>query len=154
MGTPVSAGPVLFAYDGTELAGFAITRAATQLATPADALVVCVWQPADVGFSPVGGQHFDADQAVEVRAAAEQTAAHGAELAEQVGFSARALAVEAAPIWKGLIAAAEEHGAGVIVLGAHRHGALAGRLLGHVTPAVLAHSAASVLIVHPPAGAL
>ena len=51
---PESTGPVVFAYDGSELAGYAIAHAATQLMTPRDALVVCVWQPADVGFTPVG----------------------------------------------------------------------------------------------------
>lgn len=141
--------PVLFGYDGSELAGFAIAYAATQLATARGALVVCVWQPADVGFQPVGGQRFDADQATQVRAAAEETAAHGAKLAEQAGFSARGLAVEAAPIWKGIVTSAEAEGAGLIVLGAHRHGAI-GRLLGHVTPAVLAHFSSSVLVVHQP----
>jgi hypothetical protein len=51
-GAPMSARPVVFAYDGSELAAFAIERAATQLAPGRDALVVCVWQPADVGFTP------------------------------------------------------------------------------------------------------
>jgi nucleotide-binding universal stress UspA family protein len=138
---------VVFGYDGSELAAFAIKHAATQLATPRDALVVCVWQPADVGFTPVGGQHFDADRATEVRAAAEETAAHGAGLATKAGFSARGLAVEAAPIWQGIITAAEDEGASLIVLGAHRHGPV-GRLLGHVTPAVLARFSSSVLVVH------
>jgi nucleotide-binding universal stress UspA family protein len=140
---------VVFGYDGSELAAFAINRAATQLATPQDALVVCVWQPADVGFMPVGGQHFDADKATEVRAAAEEVAAHGAKLAEQAGFSARGLAVEASPIWQGIVAAAEHEGASLVVLGAHRHGPL-GRLLGHVTPAVLTHFSSSVLVIHQP----
>jgi nucleotide-binding universal stress UspA family protein len=144
-----SHGPVLFGYDGSELAAFAITQAATQLATPREALVVCVWQPADVGFTPVGGQHFDADQATQVRAAAEQTAAHGAELARKAGFEARGVAVEASPIWKGIISTAADEGASLIVLGAHRHGAV-GRLLGHVTTGVLAHFPSSVLVVHQP----
>ena len=142
-------GPVLFGYDGSELAEFAITQAASQLATPREAVVVCVWQPADVGFTPVGGQHFDADQATEVHAAAEKTAAHGADLARKAGFDARPLAVEASPIWKGIVTAAEDEGASLIVLGAHRHGAV-GRLLGHVTTGVLAHFPSSVLVVHQP----
>jgi nucleotide-binding universal stress UspA family protein len=150
MGAPEPAGPIVFGYDGSELAGFAIGHAATLLTTPRDAVVVCVWQPVDVGFQPVGGQDFDADQAVDVQAAAERTAAHGAELAEQAGFSARAKAVEASPTWQGIVSAAEDEAAGVIVLGAHQHGALAGRLLGHVTPSVLAHFTGSVLVVHQP----
>ena len=76
------AGPVLFAYDGSELAAFAIAQAAAQLAPRRDALVVCVWQPVEVGFTPTDAKHFDADRATEVRQAAEQTAAHGASLAD------------------------------------------------------------------------
>jgi nucleotide-binding universal stress UspA family protein len=143
-------GPVVFAYDGSELAGHAITYAAAQLSTPREAVVVCAWQPADVGFTPVGGQHFDADKATEVRAAAEQTAAHGAELARQVGFTARSLAIEAAPIWKGILKAADEEGASLIVLGAHRHGTLSAHLLGHVSTTVLSRCSAAVLVVHQP----
>ena len=45
-------GRCCFAYDGSELAAFAIAQAAAQLAPRRDALVVCVWQPVDVGFTP------------------------------------------------------------------------------------------------------
>jgi nucleotide-binding universal stress UspA family protein len=143
------ANPVIFAYDGTELAEYAITRAATQLATPQDALVVCVWQPADVGFTPTREQHFDADSAAAVHRAAEETAAHGAELANAAGFRAQSVAVEAAPTWKGIIRTAEEYSASVIVIGSHRHGGLVGHLVGSVASAVVTHSpGSSVLVVH------
>ena len=148
MAVPESTGPVVFAYDGSELAGFAIEHAAVQLATPRDALVVCVWQPADVGFTPVGGQHFDADQATEVRKAAEETAAHGAALARTAGFRARIMAVEKAPTWKGIVTTAEQQGASLIVLGAHRRGGIVRELLGQVSSAVVAHAPCSVLVVH------
>lgn len=147
--TPVTTiGPVLFAYDGCDLARFAIEQAGLQLAPGREALVVCVWQPADVGFLPVGGRHLNAAQATEVRAAAEETAAHGAALAEKAGFRARSMAVETAPTWKGIVKVAEEHGAGLIVLGSHRRTGLAGHLFGSVAGAVVAHSAFSVLVVH------
>ena len=148
MAAAETTGPVLFAYDGSELAGYAITHAAAQLATPRDALVVCVWQPADVGFTPVGGQNFDADQATAVRKAAEETAAQGAALAQEAGFRARVLAVEESPTWKGIVKTAEQEDASLIVLGAHRHGGLVSHLLGHVTTAVVAHAPCSVLVVH------
>src|SRR4051812_10508751 len=86
-------GPVLFAYDGCQLAGCAIEQAGKQLATGRDALVVCVWQPAGVGFLPVGDERFDAANATEVHAAAEKTAAHGASLAEKAGFRAESVTV-------------------------------------------------------------
>jgi nucleotide-binding universal stress UspA family protein len=141
-------GPVMLAYDGSALAEFAIERAALELAPGRDALVVCVWQPAEVGFVPVGGRQFDADAATEVRSAAEETAAHGASLAERAGFRSESIAVEAAPTWKGLVEKAEERGASLIVLGSHRRTGLTGHLLGSVAAAVASHSARSVLIVH------
>ncbi len=144
--TVVARGQVLLAYDGTELAGNAIQRAAAQLGPGRCALVVCVWQPADVGFTPADGEHFDADQATEVRRAAERTAAHGAWLAEEAGFRAESIAVEAAPTWQGIVRAADEHGASLIVLGPHRRSGLLGHLQGSVAAAVIAHSDVPVMV--------
>ncbi len=143
-----SPGPVLFAYDGSELAEFAIEQAAVQLAPGRDALVVCVWQPVDVGFVPVGERHFNAAAANEVREAAEETATHGASLAESAGFRPRSLAVEAAPTWRGIVDAAEQLQASLIVLGSHRRTGAMGKLLGSVAAATVAHSPTSVLVVH------
>ena len=141
-------GPVLFAYDGSELAEFAIEQAGGQLAPGRDAVVVCVWQPADVGFLPVGGRELDAAQAGEVRKAAEETAAYGATLAERAGFRSASVAIEAAPTWKGLVKAAEDHEASLIVLGSHRRSGVVGHLLGSVASAVVSRAAISVLVVH------
>jgi nucleotide-binding universal stress UspA family protein len=138
--------PVLFAYDGTDLADNAIHCAARELGPGRCALVVCVWQPADVGFTPTDQQHFDADKAQEVRRAAERTAAHGASLAEQAGFRAESIAVEAAPTWQGIVRAADEHGASLIVLGPHRRSGLLGHLQGSVANAVIAHSDIPVMV--------
>jgi nucleotide-binding universal stress UspA family protein len=147
-GATAPAGPVLFAYDGSELAALAIEQAGQQLASGRDALVLCVWQPADVGFVPTSKRHFDANQASEVKSAAEETAAHGASLAEKAGFRAQSMAVKAAPTWKGIVETAEEHNASLIVLGSHRRRGLVGHLLGSVASAVVTHSASSVLVVH------
>jgi nucleotide-binding universal stress UspA family protein len=144
-------GPVLFAYDGSELAQLGIEEAGRQLAPGRQALVLCVWQPGDVGFEPVGDGHFDAANAAEVREAAEQTAAHGVALAQQAGFQATGMATQGAPTWKSIVAAATEHGVSLIVLGSHRRTGLAGHLLGSVAAEVAAHSTSSVLIVHRPA---
>jgi nucleotide-binding universal stress UspA family protein len=141
-------GPVLFAYDGSDLASLAIEQAARQLAPGRDALVVCVWQPGDVGFLPTGQRQFDAANAVEVRTAAEETAAHGASLAAGAGFRPESVAIEAAPSWKGLVEVAEEREASLIVLGSHHRKGLGRHLLGSVAAAVAAHARSSVLIVH------
>ena len=143
----VTAGPVLFGYDGSELARLAIEQAGRELVPGREALVLCVWQPADVGFIPVEGRHFDAQDASEVEKAAQETAAQGALLAEQAGFRAASLTVNAAPTWKGIVEAADDRKASLIVLGAHRRRGLVGHLLGSVTAAVVVHSAVSVLVV-------
>jgi nucleotide-binding universal stress UspA family protein len=140
-------GTVLFAYDGSELAQFAIEEAGRQLAPGREALVLCVWQPADVGFVPVADRHFDAQNASEVQQAAEETAAHGASLAERAGFRPQSLAVNVAPTWKGIVTVAEEHQVSLIVLGPHRRSGVIGHLSGSVTAAVIAHSAVPVLVV-------
>ncbi len=140
--------PILFAYDGSALAALAIERAGQELATSRDALVLCVWQPADVGFEPVTSRLFDVDAANEVRRAAEETADFGAALARDAGFRAHGLAAEAAPTWKGIVLVAQTHHIGVIVLGAHRRTGLVGHLLGSVTTAVLSHADCSVFVVH------
>ena len=145
--TTTQDGPVLFAYDGSELATYAIAEAARQLSSKRDALVVCVWQPVEVGFTPVDDAHVDADRAVDVRRAAERTAAHGATLATDAGFSAQSLAVEATPTWKGIVDAAQEYDASLIVLGPHRRSGLLGHLEGSVAAAVVAHSTTPVLAI-------
>jgi nucleotide-binding universal stress UspA family protein len=95
-------------------------------------------------------QHFDADQASQVQTAAEEVAARGATLAERAGFRSRSRAVEAAPTWKGIVETAAEHKVSLIVLGSHRRRGLEKYLLGSVAAAVVAHSEASVLVVHQP----
>jgi nucleotide-binding universal stress UspA family protein len=149
-------GPVLLAYDGSELAAQAVKEAGAQLAAgpravdgryAVDALVLCVWQPVDVGFIPSSQRHFDPASAAEVKQAAEETAAYGASLAAEAGFHSHSLAIEASPIWQGIIQAAQEHHASLIVLGSHHRSGLTGHLIGSVAAEVSAHSHSPVLIV-------
>jgi nucleotide-binding universal stress UspA family protein len=144
-------GPVVFAYDGSDLAKFAIEQAARQLTPGREALVLTVWHPFDVGFAPAGAVRFDAADITDVRDAAEHTAAAGAALAQAAGFNARSAAAEATPTWKGVVNVADEHDSSLIVLGSHGRTGLAGVLIGSVAEAVAAHSRRAVLIVHRPA---
>jgi nucleotide-binding universal stress UspA family protein len=141
-------GPVVFAYDGSTLAKAAIDEAGRLLGTGRHALVLTVWQPFDVGFVPPSEVRLNATETPEVKRAAERTAAEGASLAEVAGFRSRSLAIEAAPIWKGIVELADERDASLIVLGSHGRTRLIDVLLGSVARAVAAHSRRSVLIVH------
>jgi nucleotide-binding universal stress UspA family protein len=141
-------GPIVFAYDGSELAKLAIDEAAHQLAPGRAALVLTVWQPFDVGFIPADDIRIDAAQISDVKHAAEHTAAEGASRAQAAGFDARTAVAEATPTWKGIVKAADEHDASLIVLGSHGRNGFAGALIGSVAEAVAAHSRRTVLITH------
>ena len=147
-GTIDGSAPVLFAYDGSELAGHAITEASRQLRAGRNAVVLTIWEPFDVGFLPVDGEAFDAAGADEVKVAAEKTASQGASLAEAAGFRAEIMTAEAAPTWKGIIDAADSRDASLIVLGSHGRSGVTGLIVGSVASAVAAHARRSVLIVH------
>jgi nucleotide-binding universal stress UspA family protein len=141
-------GPVLFAYDGSDLARLAIGEAGRQLEPGRDAVVLTVWRPFGVGFIPPPKVKFDAAASDEVRKAAEETAAQGASMAQAAGFPAQSLAVKEATTWKGIARVADERDASLIVLGSHGKSGLGGIFLGSVAGSVAAHSGRTVLIVH------
>lgn len=141
-------GPIVFAYDGSDLAKLAISEAGDLLGPGRDAIAVTVWQPFDVGFVPTTGLQLDANEVEQVKKAAADTAAEGASLAEAAGFSARSAEVEASPTWKAVVEFADDRDARLIVLGSHGRSGIAGMVLGSVAGAVAAHCKRSVLITH------
>jgi nucleotide-binding universal stress UspA family protein len=145
--------PVIFAYDGTDLAKNAIAQAGKLLGPGRDAIVVTVWQRFDLGFIPSGDADLDTADGVQVRKAAERTAAEGSALAEAAGFRSRGAEIEVAPTWQGIVEFADQHDACVIVLGSHGRTGLIDVLLGSVAREVAAHSQRTVLIVHDRAAA-
>jgi nucleotide-binding universal stress UspA family protein len=148
----VNDGPIVVAYDGSDLGRLAIEQAERLLRADRQLVIVCVWQPFDVGFVPADGSSLNADHAPAVRAAALRTAEHGAELARELGFQAQAVEREASPIWKGIAEVADERDAAAIVLCAHCHGRFGGLLSGSVTSSVTAHTERTVIIAHPHSG--
>ena len=146
--SPNDLGPVVFAYDGSELAKLAIEEAGRQLESGRDAIVLTVWRPFAVGFIPPQDVKFDAAATEQVRKAAEGTAAEGVSMAQAAGFRAHSVQVEEAPAWKAIARVADDYDAGLIVLGSHGKSGFPGIFLGSVAGAVAAHSGRSVLIVH------
>ena len=141
-------GPVLFSYDGSDLARLAFEEAGRQLRPGRDAVVLTVWRPFVVGFIPPPGVEFDAAASDEVRKAAEEPAAQGVSMAHTAGFRAQSLALTEAPTWKGIARVADDRDASLIVLGSHGKSGLTGVFIGSVAGAVAAHSGRNVLIVH------
>lgn len=147
--TVSATGPVIFAYDGSDTAAFAIEAASAQLGTDRDAIVACVWRPVDVCFKPVPGRRLRSCVAKEVERAAHETAAAGVALARRHGFRACARTIEAAPTFKGLITLADEWECPLIVLGARPRTGLLHRT-GSVAGATMSHFPRSVLVIRKP----
>jgi nucleotide-binding universal stress UspA family protein len=143
------AGPVLFAYDGSEQAKAAIRAAAQQLVPGRDAIVLTVWEPLaafSIGAPISAASEIEAGLETEAR----KTAGDGARLARAVGFGARPMVASGLPVWRTLIEAADEHDAGIVVMGSHGRTGISLVLMGSVATAVARHAARPVLIVHPP----
>ena len=147
--TPNRQHPILFAYDGSDEAKAAIREAAAQLRPSSRALVLTVWQPqpsAALPFASGAGPPADLEERLEQEARRE--AEKGVALARSVGFDATALVERGIPVWNGIVQAADDHDASVIVMGSHGRTGLAPALLGSVATAVSSHGDRPVLIVH------
>ena len=137
--------PILIAYDGSEHAKAAIEQAGRQLPGGRRATVLSVWQPVDsMPFTQlvVVPQEF-VDSMME---GARETAAEGATLAREAGFDAAPLAESANSAWEGIVKAAEELDAALIVMGSHGRSGLSYATLGSVATAVAHHTERPVMI--------
>jgi nucleotide-binding universal stress UspA family protein len=143
-------GAVLFAYDGSEQAKASIRAAAHQLRPGRDAIVVTVWEPlAALSFG--GPVYAASDIDASVESEARDTADEGARLARSLGFHATPMAANGSPVWRTIVESAEDHDAGIVVMGSHGRTGIALVLMGSVAGAVARHAERPVLIVHPPA---
>lgn len=147
---------ILFAYDGSESANAAI-RAAASILDPndADAVVISVWEPLLVEvlraskFGPIGMPSNAAQLDERSKVGAEHVAELGANVASELGFDARPLAVaDERDVADAIVAAADDLDADLIVLGAR---GLAGvrAFLGSVSNHVLQHAHRPLLVVPP-----
>ena len=150
---------VLIGFDGTPASVRAVREAAA-LFGPRPALVVTVWEAGrafDLALIPARGFELPLS-AIDVRTAAavddelyreaQQLAQWGAQLANDHGMSAEALAVaDELTVADTLVGLAKERNAGVVVVGAHRHARIAELLLGTTTRGVLQHAPCPTLVV-------
>ena len=140
--------PILICYDGSEGAKRAIDAAAGLLG-PRHAIVV------DIGPVLTAEESLAVLGPVWPAAAFEEqnsddelfTAREGVERARSAGFEAEARAGLAAPTWQGIVDAAEETDAVLIVLGSRALNGVRELLEGSVSQQVAEHAGRPVLIV-------
>jgi nucleotide-binding universal stress UspA family protein len=142
--------PILIAYDGSDDAKSAITRAG-ELLTPGPALVVTIWSTAErvlstsagaATYAPIFGE-IDELERTNARATAEQ----GAALAREVGLDASPLVARSRNVWRAILDLAAEHDARAIVVGSRGQGGLTDVLLGSVPGRVVHHADRPVLVI-------
>lgn len=144
---------ILVAYDGSAHARAAIRTAGERLAPGGRALIATVYEPlGKIPFIGVAGVPIDTATTDALfggaKTAAQKVADEGRELAREAGFEAEGLAVDAAPVWHGLVELADERDVDLIVIGSRGLSGVKHVLLGSVAAAVAQHSRRSVLIVH------
>jgi nucleotide-binding universal stress UspA family protein len=140
-------GAVLFAYDGSEQAKASIRAAAQQLNPGRHGIVLTVWQPYEA-LSLGAPASVDLETSMETEA--QRVANEGAALATSVGFEATPLAQRGSPVWRTIVESANDHDAGIVVMGSHGRTGIRLVLMGSVAAAVARHAELPVLIVHPP----
>jgi nucleotide-binding universal stress UspA family protein len=144
---PTENAPILIAYDGSDHAKRAIELCGRELRTDRRAVVLTVWQPLEsvpffgAAVTPVATEFFES-----VSSHAQKVAEEGAGLAREAGFEAEAVVVEGAPVWECIIASADAHDAGMIVLGSHGRTGIDYLMMGSVATAV-AHRAKRPVLV-------
>jgi nucleotide-binding universal stress UspA family protein len=138
--------PILIAYDGSDYAKAAIEQASDQLENGRRAIVLTVWQRFRAAFVGVGAAPVGLEEGIENDA--RRVAEEGAGLAREAGFDAKAVVERGDPIWQRIVETADEHDAGLVVLGSHGRTGVERVLIGSVAGAVAAHTERPVLIAH------
>jgi nucleotide-binding universal stress UspA family protein len=150
--------PILIAYDGSDNAKHAIAVAGAVLSTR-PALVVAVWEsvwalayrhptPGDLGITQDVVEEIDRG----ARAAAEETAAEGVELARSAGLEAEALPERSdGGMSEAIVDLAHEREAHVVVIGTRGRSTFRSILLGSVSTGVVHHCRRPILTVPPAA---
>ena len=156
---PMSSGPIVLGYDGSEHSREAIQRAASLL-RPTRMEVVNVWrsiQP-EAGAALIGASRGMASEAArrldaERSARSAVLAGEGVELAHGLGLVASRVSLRSTTtIWRAICELAIERHAAAVVVGSRGLSGLGGALLGSVSSGVLHHADRPVLVVHDSPG--
>jgi nucleotide-binding universal stress UspA family protein len=81
---------------------------------------------------------------------ARETAEQGAAIARDLGFEVETHTPSDSPLWRGIVALADEVDAGAIVVGARGLSAVKSALIGSTSNGVVHHTTRPVLVVHAP----
>ena len=146
--TRAEPGPVLFAYDGSDLAGAAIAEAGRNCAPGATHSSSPSGNRSTSGSSRWTRWSSTRPRSMRSGRRPSRLPRTGRRWLRRPDSGPTSTAAEAAPTWQGIIDAADQHDASLIVLGSHGRSGLAGAVVGSVAGAVAAHSRRSVLIVH------
>jgi nucleotide-binding universal stress UspA family protein len=136
------AGEIVVGYDGSDGSDAALNQALTLAEGLGCGVVLafCFEPPAVLAGGAAGSQR-DA-----IEAMGETRLNHGQDVAAARGMTVHAELVDARPV-EGLIAAADEHDAIMIVVGHHGEGPLRGALLGATANKLLHQAERPVLVV-------
>lgn len=139
---------ILVATDGSARSDRAVETAAL-LATRLGARLTAVTVAAPYPYAAVGESSAlaGADHQATVGAEASARLAQAQAIAQAAGAQCRTSMQESADAFRGILAAAEQADAGLIVMASHGRSGLQALVLGSETQRVLAHSTVPVLVV-------
>lgn len=139
---------ILVATDGSALSERAVETAAS-LAARLGARLTAVTVAPPYPYAAVGESSAlaGADHQATVGAEASARLAQAQAIARAAGAQCRTSMQESADAFRGILAAAEQADAGLIVMASHGRSGLQALVLGSETQRVLAHSTVPVLVV-------
>jgi nucleotide-binding universal stress UspA family protein len=141
-------GRILVATDGSASSEKAVELAA-QLAQNVGAKLTAVTVAAPYPYSALGESSAiaGADYQSKVGAEASARLARASEIAHKAGSDCETSLQEASDVYRGILSAAEQGGAGLVVMASHGRQGLTAVVLGSETQRLLAHTELPVLIV-------
>lgn len=146
--------PILLCYDRSPGSRRAVETVGA-LFPGTRTVVLYAWTPLAVMLGGYGAvMSLPASDEREIETAGQEIAAEGARLAAAAGLDATPDTASNAldGTWHTILAAADQHDARLIALGARGLSTFESMLLGSVSHAVVQHARRPVLVVPPPAG--